>query len=89
MTDLPNTIKHIASPLARQTLLDTDLTRPVAGRRPVRILPWLQVVKIGGRSIMDRGAEAILPIVDEIRKLQSLIDDYLSRLGALPAATAK
>ena len=27
--------------------------------------------------------------VDEIRKLQSLIDDYLSRLGALPAATAK
>jgi len=29
----------------------------------------LQVVKIGGRSIMDRGAEAILPIVAEIRKL--------------------
>jgi molybdenum storage protein len=26
-------------------------------------------VKIGGRSIMDRGPEAILPIVDEIRKL--------------------
>jgi len=69
MTDTPNTIKHVASPLARQTLLDSDLTRPVAGRRPVRILPWLQVVKIGGRSIMDRGAEAILPVVDEIRKL--------------------
>jgi molybdenum storage protein len=69
MTDLPNTIKHVASPLARQTLLDNDLTRPVAGRRPVRILPWLQVVKIGGRSIMDRGADAILPVVEEIRKL--------------------
>jgi len=63
-----NTIKHVASPLARQTLLDSDLTRPVAGKRPIRILPWLQVVKIGGR-IMDRGAEAILPIVDELRKL--------------------
>ncbi|HEY3433139.1 MAG TPA: hypothetical protein VGK09_11380 [Rhodocyclaceae bacterium] len=37
--------------------------------RPIRLLPWLQVVKIGGRSIMDRGAEAILPIVAEIRKL--------------------
>jgi molybdenum storage protein len=61
-------IKHIASPLARQTLLDNDLTRPVAGGRPVRILPWLQVVKIGGR-IMDRGHEAILPLVDELRKL--------------------
>lgn len=68
MTDA-NSIKHVASPLARQTLLDGDLTRPVAGRRPIRLLPWLQVVKIGGRSIMDRGADAILPIVEEIRKL--------------------
>src|SRR6185312_1561790 len=69
MSDLANTIKHVASPLARQTLLDGDLTRPVAGGRPIKLLPWLQVVKIGGRSIMDRGHEAILPIVDEIRKL--------------------
>jgi len=64
-----NSIKHVASPLARQTLLDGALTRPVAGRKPIRLLPWLQVVKIGGRSIMDRGADAILPIVDELRKL--------------------
>ncbi|MGJ5137060.1 molybdenum storage protein subunit alpha [Bradyrhizobium oligotrophicum] len=64
-----NTIKHVASPLARQTLLDDKLTRPVAGKRPIALLPWLQVVKIGGRAIMDRGAEAILPLVEEIRKL--------------------
>ena len=62
-------IKHVASPLASQTLLDSQLTRPVAGGRPIPLLPWLQVVKIGGRSIMDRGREAILPIVDELRKL--------------------
>ena len=31
MTKTANTIKHVASPLARQTLLDNDLTRPVAG----------------------------------------------------------
>jgi len=62
-------IKHVASPLARQTLLDKELTSPVAGVRPVRLLPWLQVVKIGGRSIMDRGRDAILPLVDELRKL--------------------
>ena len=64
-----NQIKHVASPLARQTLLDGDLTRPVAGARPIRLLPWVQVVKIGGRSIMDRGHEAILPLVDELRAL--------------------
>lgn len=69
MADTSNTIKHVASPLARQTLQDRDLTRPVADVRPRRILPWLQVVKIGGRAIMDRGAEAILPLVEEIRKL--------------------
>jgi len=69
MTANTNSIKHVASPLARQTLQDKDLTRPVAGVRPIRLLPWLQVVKIGGRSIMDRGAPAILPIVEEIRKL--------------------
>jgi molybdenum storage protein len=62
-------IKHVPSPLARQTLLDRQLTQPVAGRQPIRLLPWLQVVKIGGRSIMDRGREAILPIVDELRAL--------------------
>ncbi|MGA9487024.1 MAG: molybdenum storage protein subunit alpha, partial [Methylocella sp.] len=69
MAKQTTSIKHVASPLARQTLLDDALTDPVAGVRPVRLLPWLQVVKIGGRSIMDRGAEAILPVVEELRKL--------------------
>ncbi|WP_034993483.1 amino acid kinase family protein [Beijerinckia mobilis] len=69
MTSEANTIKHVASPLARQTLLDRDLTRPVAGKRPIRLLPWLQVIKIGGRSIMDRGPDAILPVVEEVRKI--------------------
>jgi molybdenum storage protein len=69
MTETTSTIKHLGSALAHQTLLDSDLTRPIAGQRPIRILPWLQVVKIGGRAIMDRGPEAILPLVDELRKL--------------------
>lgn len=69
MAETTNSIKHLASALARQTLLDRDLTSPVAGRKPIRLLPWLQVVKIGGRSIMDRGAAAILPIVAELRAL--------------------
>ena len=69
MSDSANAIKHVASPLARQTLLDRELTSPVAGGQPIRLLPWVQVVKIGGRSIMDRGPEAILPLVEELRKL--------------------
>jgi molybdenum storage protein len=50
------------------TLQDSTLTAPVSARKPIRLLPWLQVVKIGGR-ILDRGAEAILPLVAEIRAL--------------------
>jgi molybdenum storage protein len=69
MSESANVIKHVASPLARQTLLDRDLTSPVAGAKPIRFLPWVQVVKVGGRSIMDRGPEAILPLVEELRDL--------------------
>src|SRR5258706_9645872 len=60
--------KHVPSSLARMTLLDRDLTRPVTDRPPIRLLPWLNVIKIGGRSIMDPGREAILPLVDELRR---------------------
>ena len=64
MAKTTNEIKHVGSPLACQTLLDSELIRPVADKRPIQLLPWLQVVKIGGRSIMDRGPKAILPLAD-------------------------
>ena len=37
-----------------------------AGRTDFAILPDTTVVKIGGQSLMDRGSEAILPIVEEL-----------------------
>ena len=37
MANTTDTIKHVASPLARQTLLDGELTTPVAGKRPIRL----------------------------------------------------
>ncbi len=69
MTAATNRAKDVESLLARQTLLDAELTRPATGREPIRLLPWLTVVKIGGRSIMDRGADAILPLVEELRRV--------------------
>jgi molybdenum storage protein len=68
MADPASGIKHLPSSLARQTLLDRDLTRPATSRPSIRLLPWLHVVKVGGRSIMDRGREAILPLVEELRR---------------------
>src|SRR6266550_5965291 len=59
---------HVPSSLMRQTLLDRDLVLPATSRPVIKLLPWLKVVKIGGRSIMDRGRDAILPLVDELRR---------------------
>jgi len=59
--------KDVPSALVRQTLLDRELVRPID--RPVaRLLPWLKIVALGGRSIIDRGAAAIVPVVDELRE---------------------
>jgi molybdenum storage protein len=63
-------VKDVPSALMRQTLLDRELVRPID--RPVmRLLPWLNVVVLGGRSIIDRGREAVGPVVDELRAVMS------------------
>jgi len=50
--------KDVPSALMRQTLLDRELVRPL-DRPVIPLLPWLSVVVIGGRSIMDRGRDAV------------------------------
>jgi molybdenum storage protein len=59
--------KDVPSALMRQTLLDRERVRPATDQPVIRLLPWLHVVMIGGRSIIDRGRDAILPLVDELR----------------------
>lgn len=61
------TAKDVPSALMRQTLLDRKLVRPL-DRPVISLLPWLNVVVIGGRSIMDRGRDALLPVVEELRE---------------------
>lgn len=65
MPDEPLAARHVESPLMRESLMDKGV---IAGTdAPVRaILPHVCVVKIGGRSIMDRGRAAVLPLIDEI-----------------------
>jgi molybdenum storage protein len=78
--------KDVPSALMRQTLLDRELVRPVADRDVMRILPWLHVVAIGGRSIIDRGRDAILPVVDELR---TLLADYRMLIATGPGIRAR
>jgi molybdenum storage protein len=56
---------HVISCLMRESLMDKRVIAATAS--PVRaILPKLNVIQIGGRSIMDRGQTAVMPILDEI-----------------------
>jgi molybdenum storage protein len=57
--------QHVHSPLMRESLVDKNVI--ARSEAPVRaILPSLNVVQIGGLSIMDRGRSALLPLLDEI-----------------------
>lgn len=58
---------HVASLLMRESLIDRDLVAATHNTRPlVRMLPDAQVVKIGGRSLVDRGSAALPPLIDAI-----------------------
>jgi molybdenum storage protein len=50
------------------TLAGSTLTGPQSpiDYRPVAVMPDVKVVKIGGQSVLDRGREALFPILDEL-----------------------
>src|SRR5919204_965539 len=56
---------HVESMLMRESLLDKRVMS--ATETPVvRMLPFCRVLKVGGRSIVDRGKSATYPLVDAI-----------------------
>src|SRR5436305_13496397 len=48
------------------SLTDAAIQQATGNSPDFAILPWVNVVKIGGQSIMDRGRSAVGPVVDEI-----------------------
>lgn len=60
---------HIRSPLMRESLQDRAVVARTHSENELRIMPDVTMVSIGGQSIFDRGAEAILPLVDELSTL--------------------
>jgi molybdenum storage protein len=77
--------RHVASRLMRESLVDKQV---IAGTEsPVRaILPNLNVVQIGGVSIMDRGRGALTPLLDEIVQNQ---DEHTQVIGVGPGVRAR
>jgi molybdenum storage protein len=60
------TLMELGNQLLRGSLSDAATQRATDATSDFAILPWMNVVKIGGQSIMDRGRAAVLPLVDEI-----------------------
>jgi molybdenum storage protein len=85
MNDVSQGAQHVVSRLMRESLMDKTL---IAGTEaPVRaILPNLNVIQIGGLSIMDRGHTAVLPILDEIVANQAA---YTQVIGVGPGVRAR
>ncbi|MCF8070234.1 MAG: uridine kinase [Desulfobacterales bacterium] len=59
---------HIDTPLLGESLVSKELLEKTEAKEYFRMHPDINVLKIGGQSIMDRGAKAILPILDELIK---------------------
>ncbi len=67
---------HISSGLMRESLVSSQLIETTKSDSVRTMVPGLNMLAIGGQSIMDRGKEAILPVVDaivEARKTHKLI----------------
>jgi molybdenum storage protein len=59
-------LTELGQRLVSGSLSDATLQRASEATPNLAILPWVNVVKIGGQSIMDRGRDAVWPVVEEI-----------------------
>ncbi len=77
--------QHVASMLMRESLMDKQvIARTEAAVRP--ILPRLNVIQIGGLSIMDRGQSAVMPLLEEIVANQT---EHTQVVGVGPGVRAR
>jgi molybdenum storage protein len=85
MNDTLAGAQHVVSRLMRESLMDKTV---IAGTESTvrAILPTLNVVQIGGLSIMDRGHAAVLPLLDEIIANQ---EQHTQVVGVGPGVRAR
>jgi molybdenum storage protein len=57
---------HIDTPLMGESLVSKELLAKTEAQEYFRMHPDVNVLKIGGQSIMDRGGQALFPILDAL-----------------------
>lgn len=61
---------HIESSLMRESLVDRRVIATTDSDAEFAIMPDVVLVGIGGQSIFDRGKAAVLPVVEELRRVR-------------------
>lgn len=57
---------HIESGLMRESLVSKRVMAETRTESEIQILPDVNVLAIGGQSLLDRGSKAILPLLDKV-----------------------
>jgi molybdenum storage protein len=60
---------EVVNKLQGESLVRRGLLRTYEGRPQIRVMPELNVIKIGGHGIIDYGKEVVLPLLTEIGEL--------------------
>lgn len=59
---------HLSSRLMRESLLDKKVISGTSTETELSILPDVNVIALGGQSILDRGKAGLVPVLDQIVK---------------------
>lgn len=57
---------HVKSKLMGESLVGKTFLDSLEYKEPFRVFPDVNVLKVGGQSITDMGARAVLPVIEEI-----------------------
>ena len=61
---------HLDSRFMRESLVDKDVLHSAVVENEVAILPYLNIINLGGKSIIDRGKEGVYPVLEELAELK-------------------
>jgi molybdenum storage protein len=61
---------HIDSSMVGESLVSKEFLKRTEAREYFRMQPEINVIKVGGQSIMDRGGQALFPILDQLIRLK-------------------
>ncbi|MCD6072779.1 MAG: aspartate/glutamate/uridylate kinase, partial [Microvirga sp.] len=58
--------RKVETPFGSGSLDHRNLLAGTDYVQPIRVLPDVNIIKVGGQSIMDRGRAGLFPLIDEI-----------------------